>query len=92
LFFNDFWNQGKKETVMKGIFVIALALCISACASQPEKSVASDQAMKASYWSGMAEKSKADEPYEIVYLDDSSRVLSKVIHPKRPVVILGRDN
>ena len=74
---------------MKGIFVIALALCITACASQPEKSVGADEALKASYWSGTSGKPKSEQPYEIVYLDDSSRVLSKVIHPKRPVVILG---
>ena len=75
---------------MKGIFVVALALCISACASQPEKTVAADQAATASHDYTVSASSQAAKPSRKVFLDDSTLLHVKAPASKRKTLVLGK--
>jgi len=59
---------------MKGIFIITLALCLGACASQPERTVAAAQPPGTSTEQTQPASVASERPSNRVYLDDYDRV------------------
>ena len=59
---------------MKGIFVIALALCLGACASQPERTVAADLPAATPTEQTQPSDMASERPSNRAYLDDYDRV------------------
>ena len=74
---------------MKGIFIITLALCLGACASQPEKIVAADQPSDNSTEQPQPSDVTNVKSSDRVYLDDYARVPFQTTPRNRGVRVLG---
>lgn len=74
---------------MKGIFIAALVLCISACASQPEKTVTADQAAMASNAYTASASNQTARSSRKVFKDDYTLLHVKAPPSKRTTLLLG---
>ena len=70
---------------MKRIFILSLALCLGACASQPEKPVTADQLASQSTDQTQPSSTASERSTDRVYLDDYTRLP----FPERRRVIKG---
>ena len=74
---------------MKRIFIAALVVCISACASQPEKTVTADQAVAASNANIAAASTQTARPSHKVFKDDYTLLHAEAPPSKRRTLLLG---
>ena len=75
---------------MKGIFVIMLALCLGACASQPQRTVTADQPLDHSVVQAQPSQVENPGPSKRVYLDDYQLVPVKAPYRPRSAYVLGK--
>ena len=77
---------------MKGIFVITLALCLGACASQPAQTVATDQPAVQSIDQTQSSNDTNARRSNRVYLDQYDLVPVQSAPKQRGVRVLGTKN
>jgi len=77
---------------MKGIFVITLALCLGACASQPAQTVATDQPAVQSIDQTQPSNATTAKGSDRVYLDQYNLIPYQVTPKQRGVRMLGSRN
>ncbi|NNJ64286.1 MAG: hypothetical protein HKP16_01880 [Xanthomonadales bacterium] len=73
---------------MKRIFVVALALSVGACASQPQNPVSSNDAVSGPY--AQASLNQPAKSPDRAYKDDYQRLLLRASPRDSRVLILGR--
>ena len=73
---------------MKRIFVVALAMCVGACASQPQNPVSSNEAVSGSHT--QASLNQPARSPDRAYKDDYERLLMRARPRDTRVLILGR--
>jgi hypothetical protein len=78
-----------QEHSMKGIFVIILAVCLSACASQPTTAITADQFAGESPAHALPASIQPDRSVKTVYLEDYELIHVQAPPQKRGVVVLG---
>lgn len=74
---------------MKRIFVIAAALCLGACASQPTTTVTANQVTAQASPSAPAVNAQANRSSERVYLDDRDLIHVQAPPSNRTMLVLG---
>lgn len=74
---------------MKSIFILAAALCLGACASQPTTDVTANQPAAQASASALAVKTQAYRSTERVYLDDHDLIHVQAPPSNRTVLVLG---
>lgn len=74
---------------MKRIFVIAAALCLGACASQPTTTVSANQPTAQASPSAPAVNAQANRSSERVYLDDRDLIHVQAPPSNRTMLVLG---
>ena len=75
---------------MKRIFVVALTLCIGACASQPQKTITAEQPVIQSSDTSVAANNQKDRPYTKVFMDDYELIHVTTSPAKRRNSVLGK--
>ena len=75
---------------MKGTLAVILAICISACASQPSRTVTSDQPAEAFHADAKPASTQDVRRSRKVFVDDYEMIHVRVNHPLRSTLILGR--
>lgn len=74
---------------MKRIFVLAAALCLGACASQPTTAVTANQPATQSGGAALAVTAQANRSSDRVYLDDYDLIHVQAPPSNRQVLVLG---
>lgn len=74
---------------MKSIFILAAALCLGACASQPTTDVTANQAAAQAGASAPAVSAQANRSSERVYLDDRDLIHVQAPPSNRTTLVLG---
>jgi len=75
---------------MKRMFIVALTLCIGACASQPQKAITAEQPAANSAGTSLAAGTDPNKPYKKVFIDDYELLHVKAPPQKRTIMILGQ--
>lgn len=74
---------------MKSIFILAAALCLGACASQPTTDVTANQPATQASASALTVEAQAHRSTERVYLDDRDLIHVQAPPSNRTTLVLG---